>query len=301
MSETTSAERTYSGTTLPGIPILILAVLMALGTIGLIVLAAQAGERGDETKAAWIGIGVVPWVFCTILLIKGLTLIEPNQSRVALLFGKYKGTLRSDGFFWINPFTRNPKISLRAHNFDSSHLKVNDRRGNPIEIGCVVVWRVQDTAQAMFDVEDYQSYVEVQSESALRQLASTHPYDAPADNEVSLRGGHDQINDELQDQLAERLAMAGIQVLEARISHLAYAPEIAGAMLQRQQADAIIDARTRIVDGAVGMVKMALDQMKDQQILELDEERKAAMVSNLLIVLCSERGTQPVVNSGSLY
>jgi regulator of protease activity HflC (stomatin/prohibitin superfamily) len=192
-------------------------------------------------------------------------------------------------------------MSLRAFNFNSETLKVNDQRGNPIEIGAVVVWRVKDTAQAGFDVEDHESYVEVQSESALRHLASIHPYDVPEGDETSLRGDATQINRELQEELTRRLEMGGIEVLEARLSHLAYAPEIAGAMLQRQQATAIVDARARIVEGAVGMVQMALDQLKSKGILELDEERKATMVSNLLVVLCSERGTTPVVNAGSLY
>jgi len=297
-----SREKPYPSP-VPGIPMLVLGILMAAATIPLLVWSATTVKADGPAKPWGVAgaIGIVPWIVLTVLVFRGLVLIEPNLSRVVLLFGKYKGTLRNAGFHWINPFTARPKITLRAHNFDSNHLKVNDRRGNPIEIGCVVVWRVRDTAQAAFDVDDFKSYVQVQSESALRHLASTHPYDAPADDEVSLRGGHDQINDELLAELQDRLSMAGIEVLEARISHLAYAPEIAGAMLQRQQADAIIDARTRIVDGAVGMVKMALDQMQDQDIVDLDEERKASMVSNLLVVLCSERGTQPVVNAGSLY
>jgi regulator of protease activity HflC (stomatin/prohibitin superfamily) len=234
-------------------------------------------------------------------MFRSLVLVNPNQSKVVLLFGNYKGTLRRDGFFAVNPFTVRKPISLRAHNFNSDKLKVNDQRGNPIEIGAVVVWRVEDTAQAAFDVEDFASYVQVQTESALRHLASQHPYDAPHDEQTSLRGSSEAINKELQQELTSRLAMAGIEVLEARLSHLAYAPEIAGAMLQRQQAEAIIDARKRIVDGAVGMVHMALDLLKAHAVVELDEERKAQMVSNLLVVLCSERGTQPVVNTGTLY
>jgi regulator of protease activity HflC (stomatin/prohibitin superfamily) len=236
-----------------------------------------------------------------ILILIGLTLVNPNQSKVVVLFGNYKGTLRKHGFYWVNPFSVRRPISLRAHNFNSDKLKVNDLRGNPIEIGAVVVWRVRDTAQAAFDVEDYDSYVQVQTESALRHLASTHPYDSPHDAETSLRGSSDAINRELQEELERRLQMAGIEVLEARLSHLAYAPEIAGAMLQRQQAEAIIDARTRIVEGAVGMVKLALDELHNADVVSLDAERKAQMVSNLLVVLCSERGTQPVVNAGTLY
>jgi regulator of protease activity HflC (stomatin/prohibitin superfamily) len=218
-----------------------------------------------------------------------------------LLFGKYVGTLRDDGFFCINPFTICKKVSLRAHNFNSDKLKVNDLRGNPIEIGAVVVWRVADTAQAAFDVENFESYVTVQTESALRHLASLHPYDTVDDKHTSLRGSSEAVNAELQTELTHRLQMAGIEVIEARLSHLAYAPEIAGAMLQRQQAEAIIDARRRIVDGAVGMVQMALEQLHLHNVVSLDEDKKAQMVSNLLVVLCSERGSQPVVNAGTLY
>lgn len=236
-----------------------------------------------------------------VLVLRGLVIVAPNQSKLVLLFGRYQGTLRRAGFFWINPFTDRREVSLRAHNFNSDKLKVNDLRGNPIEIGAVVVWRVRDTAQAAFDVEDFASYVQVQTESALRHLASLHPYDSPHEAEVSLRGSGDTVNAELAKELTQRLQMAGIEVLEVRLSHLAYAPEIASAMLQRQQAEAILDARKRIVDGAVGMVQMALEQLRAHDVVQLDEERKAQMVSNLLVVLCSERGTQPVVNAGTLY
>lgn len=236
-----------------------------------------------------------------VLMFRGLVIVAPNQSKLILLFGKYRGTLRDDGFYWVNPFTTRREVSLRAHNFNSDKLKVNDLRGNPIEIGAVVVWRVRDTAQAAFDVEDFASYVQVQTESALRHLASLHPYDSPHDNEVSLRGSSETVNAALAKELTQRLQMAGIEVLEVRLSHLAYAPEIASAMLQRQQAEAILDARKRIVDGAVGMVQMALEQLRVNDVVQLDEERKAQMVSNLLVVLCSERGTQPVVNAGTLY
>jgi regulator of protease activity HflC (stomatin/prohibitin superfamily) len=236
-----------------------------------------------------------------ILILRGLVLVNPNQAKVVTLFGTYRGTLRQAGFYWINPFSGRRAISLRAHNFNSDKLKVNDLRGNPIEIGAVVVWRVRDSAQAAFDVEDFESYVQVQTESALRHLASLHPYDSPHDHEASLRGSSDAVNGELQQELTHRLEMAGIEIVEVRLSHLAYAPEIAGAMLQRQQAEAIIDARTRIVDGACSMVQMALQQLQQHSVVTLDEERKAQMVSNLLVVLCSERGTQPVVNAGTLY
>ena len=233
-----------------------------------------------------------------LLVLRGLVLVEPNQSRVVLLFGHYKGTLRRTGFHWINPLTGRKDVSLRVRNFDSAKLKVNDLRGNPIEIGAVVVWRVRDTAQAVFDVENYESYVAVQTESAIRTTAAKHPYDAGgAPGQVSLRGDSSEVNAELMTQLGERLGHAGVEVLEVRISHLAYAPEIAGVMLRRQQAEAILDARQRIVEGAVGMVKMALTQLHDDQIVELDAQRKAALVSNLLVVLCSESEAHPVIHA----
>jgi len=234
-----------------------------------------------------------------ILVLRGLVLVEPNQARAVMLFGKYRGTIRMPGFYWINPFTGRKPVSLRVRNFDSAKLKVNDLRGNPIEIGAVVVWRVRDTAQALFDVEAYESYVAVQTESAIRTTAAKHPYDAAQPGQVSLRGDSDEVNVELMSQLRDRLSHAGVEVLEVRLSHLAYAPEIAGVMLRRQQAEAIIDARARIVEGAVTMVKMALDHLKEQNVVELDEQRKAALVSNLLVVLCSENDTQPVVSTGA--
>jgi regulator of protease activity HflC (stomatin/prohibitin superfamily) len=236
-----------------------------------------------------------------LLILIGLTLVNPNHSKVLVLFGHYRGTIREAGFYWINPFTVRTSLSLRVRNFTSDTLKVNDSLGNPIEIAAVVVWKVNETAQAKFDVEDFEDYVQVQTESALRKLAASHPYDSENDVATSLRGSADIVNEELKLELTERLQLAGIEVLEVRLAHLAYAPEIAGAMLQRQQAEAIIAARTRIVDGAVGMVKMALDNLREQSIIDLDDERRAAMVSNLLVVLCSERGSQPVINAGSLY
>jgi regulator of protease activity HflC (stomatin/prohibitin superfamily) len=234
-----------------------------------------------------------------LLLLRGLTLVEPNQSQVVLLFGKYKGTLRKPGFRWINPFTSRRGVSLRVNNFDSARLKVNDMRGNPIEIGAVVVWRVKDTAQAVFDVEHYERYVAVQTESAIRTTAARHPYDSAQPGQSSLRGDSEEVNQELMRQLADRLSHAGVEVLEVRISHLAYAQEIAGVMLRRQQAEAIIDARSRIVEGAVGMVKLALDQLQQQQVVEFDDARRAALVSNLLVVLCSESEAHPVVRADS--
>lgn len=234
-----------------------------------------------------------------ILFMRGLVLVEPNESKAVLLFGKYRGTLRTPGFHWINPFTGRRHVSLRARNFDSTKLKVNDQRGNPIEIGAVVVWRVKDTAQALFDVDHYESYVSVQTESAIRTTAAKHPYDTATEGEVSLRGDSAEVNVELMAQLAERLSHAGVEVLEVRLSHLAYSPEIAGVMLRRQQAEAIIDARQRIVEGAVSMVKMALDDLEQKEVVTLDDAQKAKLASNLLVVLCSESDAQPVVSAGS--
>ena len=234
-------------------------------------------------------------------LCKGFFQVQPNQGVVLLLFGRYAGTARETGLRWTNPFLTKRAVSLRVRNFESSKLKVNDADGNPIEIAAVIVWQVVDTAEAVFQVDDYENYVHIQSESALRQMAQSYPYDAHDDGKPSLRSHGDEITAHLRDQIQERLGRAGVQVLEARISHLAYAQEIAQAMLQRQQAGAIIAARTKIVKGAVSMVQMALEQLSRQRIVELDEERRAAMVSNLLVVLCGERGTQPVLNTGTLY
>jgi regulator of protease activity HflC (stomatin/prohibitin superfamily) len=280
------------------------------------------------TGAASGGLGAVLVVFGILLILVGTLLlfgfmaIPPNSSRVLLLFGEYRGTVKDSGFFWVNPFYSKKKVSLRVRNFEtgssmtpeqknsqgvvtqpksrtaSRPSKVNDRDGNPIEISAVVVWRVVDTAEALFEVDDFEHFVEVQSEAALRSLATRYPYDSRDDDEVSLRGSTDEICDRLRDDITERLEKAGVDVLEARISHLAYAPEIAAAMLQRQQAGAVVAARTRIVDGAVGMVEMALEHLKRDDIVELTEDQRAALVSNLLVVLCSDRHTQPVVQTG---
>lgn len=231
----------------------------------------------------------------------GFFTLQPNMAAVLVLFGKYTGTVKTSGFHWANPFLTKTKISLRARNLNGETIKVNDSRGNPIEIATVVVWRVTDTAQAVFDVDDFEDYVSVQSESALRHMASAYPYDTTVDDELSLRGSLDEVSEALQKELQERVSKAGVLVDEAKLSHLAYAPEIAGAMLQRQQAEAIVAARTRIVDGAVGMVEMALNMLEKHKTVTLDEERKAAMVSNLLVVLCGDKAAQPVVNAGTLY
>jgi regulator of protease activity HflC (stomatin/prohibitin superfamily) len=237
----------------------------------------------------------------SLLFLAGFYMVEPNQAAVLSLFGKYVGTVKEQGLRWNNPFFAARKISQRTRNFESSKLKVNDLDGSPIEIASVVVWQVVDSAEAVYNVDDYESFVHIQSEAALRAMATSYPYDQHEDGKVSLRSHAADISKHLTEEIQERLALAGVSVLEARISHLAYAPEIAQAMLQRQQAGAIIAARTRIVEGAVSMVEMALSELSKRNVVDLDPERRAAMVSNLLVVLCGERGTQPVVNAGSIY
>lgn len=248
----------------------------------------------------WGGILLAIDIF---LLFPGFLIINPNQSMVLTLFGKYIGTVKADGFFWVNPLTTKRRLSLKANNLNGQQLKVNDKLGNPIEIAAVVVWKVNETAKAVFSVENYMQYVNIQSEAAVRHLANIFPYDHAEGEETSitLKDGAEKVSELLENELNERLSRAGIEVLEARISHLAYAPEIASAMLQRQQATAVIAARKLIVEGAVGMVEMALEKLSQKGIVDLDEERKAAMVSNLLVVLCGDRHVQPVVNTGTLY
>ncbi|SHM32051.1 SPFH domain-containing protein [Rhodanobacter sp. OK091] len=283
-----------NGFSVAGIPFIGLCVVLAAIGIALVLPAAQ-GQPAASAIA-----GVILLAFFGFML-KGFFQVAPNEGQVLQLFGKYAGTVRTEGLRWSNPFYSRRRISLRVRNFESGKLKVNDSDGNPIEIGAVVVWQVLDTAEAVFCVDDYENYVHIQSESALRQMAQSYPYDAHDDGKPSLRSHGDVINSHLRDEIQTRLGKAGVQVVEARISHLAYAQEIAQAMLQRQQAGAIIAARTRIVEGAVSMVEMALDQLSKRGVVQLDEERKAAMVSNLLVVLCGERGTQPVLNTGTLY
>lgn len=244
----------------------------------------------------------VAMLFLFILITPGLVVVNPNESRVLILFGDYRGTIKKNGFFWVNPFFVKRKISLRARNFDSKPIKVNDKIGNPIMIGLVLVWKVQDTYKAAFAVDEYENFVVVQSEAALRKLAGTYPYDNFEDEaaEVTLRSGGDAVNHQLEKEISERLEIAGIHVIEARINYIAYASEIAGAMLRRQQAAAVVAARSKIVEGAVGMVEMALNQLAGKKIVDLDEEKKAAMVSNLMVVLCSDESARPVVNAGTL-
>jgi len=282
-----------------GLLVLVL-LLVALGfSVYALVMQVQAmarEEAGAPGLILWIVVLVVE-----ILLLAGLFVVNPNEGAVLQLFGAYAGTVKIPGLRWANPFYTKKKVSLRVRNFETGHLKVNDQDGNPIEIAAVVVWRVVDTAEAVFQVDNFENYVHVQSEAALRNLATAYPYDAQEEKVMSLRGNTADVAAHLKSEIHERLTKAGVEVIEARFSHLAYAPEIAAAMLQRQQASAIIAARQKIVDGAVGMVEMALDRLASHQIVHLDEERKAAMISNLLVVLCSERGSQPVVNAGSLY
>jgi len=246
-------------------------------------------------------LGVLLVAVLSVVALCGLFMVSPNEGRVLQLFGSYVGTVRQPGLRFANPFYTKKHISLRVRNFESARLKVNDIEGNPIEIAAVVVWRVVDTAEACFEVDNYENYIHVQSEAAVRNMATSYPYDAHDDKQISMRGHTAQIADHLKREIQERLAKAGVEVIEARISHLAYAPEIASAMLQRQQAGAIIAARQRIVDGAVGMVEMALERLDRNKVVALDGERKAAMVSNLLVVLCGERAAQPVLNTGTLY
>jgi len=268
-------------------------VMFVLGTIHAI---------GPFGFAIWAKlIGAVILITVGVILFVGHFTLEPNQARVLVLFGAYVGTVRESGFHWTNPFNTKLLLSLRSHNLNGEKLKVNDKRGNPIEIAAVVVWRVDNTTQAVFDVEDYSEYVSIQSESAVRHLANSYNYDHGENDEVTLRSGVEDVSRTLQGELQERLSKAGVVVEEARLTHLAYAPEIAGAMLKRQQAEAIIAARTKIVHGAVSMVEMALADLSEREVVELDEERKASMISNLLVVLCSEAETQPVVNAGTLY
>ena len=275
-------------------------VLLGLLVLGLVAVAGVVWGANRENEAVAV-LSIFSFLLIAPICLKGLFVVHPNTGRVLQLFGSYKGTVKATGLKWANPLYTRRRISLRVRNFETAHLKVNDNEGNPIEIAAVVVWRVVDTAEASFEVDDYQNYVHVQAESAVRNLATLYTYDTHDETQVSLRGHTAAVADHMKREIQDRLARAGVEVLEARISHLAYAPEIAAAMLQRQQAGAIIAARQRIVEGAVGMVEMALEMLSKRNVVHLDDERKAAMVSNLLVVLCSERSTQPVVNTGTIY
>ena len=279
---------------IPGIP-------MLLGLILLLGLCAFGGIAGiANANVALVVVALLAGIV-TFVMLFGLYMVEPNQAAVLSLFGKYVGTVKENGLRWNNPFYSKKKISQRVRNFESGKLKVNELDGSPIEIAAVIVWQVVDSAEAVYNVDDYESFVHIQSESALRAMATSYPYDQHEEGQLALRSHAAEISQHLEKELSERLADAGVQVINARISHLAYAPEIAHAMLQRQQANAVVAARTRIVAGAVGMVEMALAELQKNGVVHLDEERKAQMVSNLLVVLCGERATQPVVNAGTLY
>jgi regulator of protease activity HflC (stomatin/prohibitin superfamily) len=287
--------RERENTALPGLPIAIGLITLAIVS-GYALIQAARGDGGAWSVALWAGILVF-----TLFLMTGLFVVNPNEAKVLQFFGRYSGTVKQAGLRWANPLYTKKRISQRIRNFESSHLKVNDNEGNPIEIAAVVVWRVVDTAEAVFEVDDYNNYVKVQTEAALRNLATSYTYDTHDETQMSLRGHTAAVADHLKREIQDRLNRAGVEVMEARISHLAYAQEIAHAMLQRQQAGAIIAARQRIVEGAVGMVEMALEMLSRRDIVTLDNERKAAMVSNLLVVLCGDKSTQPVINAGTIY
>jgi regulator of protease activity HflC (stomatin/prohibitin superfamily) len=292
-------EQVRNGT--PGLPVLLGLLVLMAGTLALFVWGARMVPEAPRLATVMMITATVAGVLESFLLL-GLFVVNPNEARVLQLFGDYAGTAKTAGLRWANPFFTKKRISQRVRSFESAHLKVNDKEGNPIEIAAVVVWKVVDTAEATFEVDNYETYVRVQSEAALRNAATSYPYDSHDEtNVISLRGTTGAVAEHLKEEMQQRLEKAGVEVLETRISHLAYAPEIAAAMLQRQQAGAIIAARQRIVEGAVGMVEMALASLSHKGIVTLDEERKAAMVSNLLVVLCGERAAQPIVNAGTIH
>ncbi|MDF3292067.1 SPFH domain-containing protein [Streptomyces silvisoli] len=287
---------------MPGLPFLVVA-LVALGIgIRLMVMGgdmAGGGHKGTASTALIAGGAVL--IAAVLLTLRGLTQVAPGEARVCQLFGRYQGTIRQDGLRWVNPFTSRRTISTRLRNNETEVLKVNDAYGNPIEIACVVVWQVEDTAQAVFEVDNFVDFVSIQTDTAVRHIATKYPYDAHGDGELSLRENAETITEQLSAEISARVDSAGVKIVESRVTHLAYAPEIASAMLQRQQAGAIVAARQKIVEGAVGMVESALTRIAEQDLVDLDEERKAAMVSNLLVVLCGDRAAQPVLNTGTLY
>ncbi|MFE3586306.1 SPFH domain-containing protein [Streptomyces niveus] len=290
--------REFQATSIRGGLALLLGLLGLAGGIALIVIGAALSSTG--AKAALIVIGIL-LAIAAFFAMCGLNMVAPGEARVVQLFGRYRGTIRVDGLRWVNPLTSRAKISTRVRNHETAVLKVNDAYGNPIELAAVVVWRVEDTAQALFEVDDFLEFVSTQTEAAVRHIAIEYPYDAHDEDGLSLRGNAEEITEKLAVELHARVEAAGVHIIESRFTHLAYAPEIASAMLQRQQAGAVVAARRLIVDGAVGMVEAALTRLQEQDIVELDSERKAAMVSNLLVVLCGDRAAQPVVNTGTLY
>ncbi len=299
-TRTTTTERVKTATRGP--VALTTLIVVALLDIGLYVLGVILSNRSGGEPAGGILIGVA--VLITIVdsyAFHGLTSVVPGEARVVQIFGRYTGTIRKPGLCWVNPFTERRKVSTRIRNYETQVAKVNDADGNPIEIAAVVVWQVEDTAQALYDVDDFARFVDIQTETAVRHVASIHPYDAHVDGQLSLRQNAAEITTQLTEEIAERVASAGVTIIESRLTRLSFAPEIAQAMLRRQQASAVVAARKTIVEGAVGMVELALDKLEEREIVELDQERKAAMVSNLLVVLCSEQNTQPIVNAGTLY
>lgn len=275
-----------------------LMLFFALALVAIDIYLLVLGIKSNNPQILWF---FIPLLLIGIITLTGLIMVQPNDSRVLIFFGKYIGTVRHSGFWWVNPFTSRKKVSLRIRNFNSQRIKVNDLHGNPIEIGAVIVWKVIDSAKAVFDVENYEQFVDIQSETAIRTLASEFPYDVEEDDKSSLRGSPQEIADSLKNTVQTRLEVVGVNIIEARISHLAYAQEIAQAMLRRQQAQAIIAARIKIVEGAVGMVQMALKALSEQKIVTLDEDKKATMVNNLMVALVSESNAQPVINTGTLY
>jgi nucleotide-binding universal stress UspA family protein len=282
---------------LPGIRMLVLGIAVLLGGAAL----AWYASRFHGTVAFWLAVLWILVLLTGVTVLRGLTPVVPGRARVVQLFGKYRGTIRDQGMQWVNPFTKRIPISTRIRNLESAQLKVNDLAGNPIEIAAVVVWQVRDTASATYSIDEVTKFVTIQTETAVRHIASSYPYDSRGSGALSLRDNADEITHKLSAELTERVRAAGVQVIETRLTRLSYSPEIAQAMLRTQQADAVVGARQRIVEGAVGMVKMALQRLAEEGVVDLDEERKAAMVSNLLVVLCSEQATQQVVNTGSLY
>ena len=278
------------------------ALLLALSALAASIYLFTTLKEGEDPNP-WTIIGAILLIICSLLILKGLMIVQPNHSRVLTFFGKYSGSVKTNGLYFVNPFYKTRKLSLRAHNLQGQTLKVNDKMGNPIEIGAVIVWQIGDAYKAAYEVDNYEEYVKIQSEAAVRHLANSFPYDNLEDEhaDITLREGADKVSEILEKELTDRLAPAGIIIREARISHLAYAQEIAGAMLQRQQATAIAAARFKIVEGAVGMVELALELLSKKEIVQLDEEKNAAMVSNLMVVLCGERGATPVLNTGTLY
>ncbi|MER7400108.1 SPFH domain-containing protein [Streptomyces sp. NPDC000151] len=293
--------REVTAHSIPGGLGLLLTVVGVIGGIALAILGAASSADGNKALGATMIVVGILLLITSLFCMGGVKMVAPGEARVIQLFGRYVGTIRTDGLRWINPLTSATKISTRVRNHETAVLKVNDAYGNPIELASIVVWRVEDTAQALFEVDDFLEFVATQTEAAVRHIAIEYPYDAHDEDALSLRGNAEEITEKLAAELTARVEAAGVRIIEARFSHLAYAPEIASAMLQRQQAGAVVAARQQIVEGAVGMVESALDRISEQGIVELDEERKAAMVSNLMVVLCGDRAAQPVLNTGSLY